>query len=291
MCERAVSLRLDNKNNTRADNAQVVNDVAFHPSGRVLASCSSDCTIRLFDIAGNQRRAHRVLNDGAPIYAIDFHPSGDFLLAATNQPIVRLFDVNANVCFRTRDEASQHATSVNGVCFARDGKQFATCSDDGSVKLWDGVALKCVATLAAAHRGAPVLTAQLSRSARYLLTAANDASFAVWDLATLRPLVVGAAPPLGGLVPGGSNAPPSTLGRAASPTAAHGACWSFDERLVFVPSFSALSARIYATRTGAQVGLLGGHNGAICTLAASPAENVLATGSFDCRARFWALLE
>ena len=272
----------------------------FHPSNRFLASCSSDCTVRLFDLTSSTRRAQKMLSDAVPVHAIEFHPTGDYLLAATTHPVLRLYDLTSGACYRSRDDNAQHTAALNAVSHARDATQFATASDDGSVKLWDGVSLKCVATLTAAHRGVAVLSVRFSRSGRYLLTSASDASTTIWDIATMQPLVQIVAPPtlatpsatVGVVVAATPQQPSLNVGRAASPTASHGACWSHDERLVFVPGVAgAISARIYATRTGVQCGSLVGHGGVVCCVDASPVESLVASGSGDCRARIWNIVE
>lgn len=241
-----------------------------------MASCSNDCTIRLFDISGMSRRAHKLINDATLVFSIDFHPSGDFLLATTNQSVVRLFDLQQGVCYKTRDETAQHVGPVNAVSWTRDGTQFATCGDDGTVKLWDGVTLKCAKTFAAAHRGAPVISAQFSRSQRYLLTSASDASTTIWDVATQKALTQ--------IPPSNASANSAPIGgRTSSSTSSRGAAWSFDERLIFVPTPQHFSARILSARTGALHATLGGHNGALCTVTSSPIENVLASTSVDSR--------
>ena len=64
------------------DHTGPVNEVAFHPNGRVLASCSDDCSIKLFDIVRREaKKSFRYFQDSSPIRSISFHPSGDFLLA------------------------------------------------------------------------------------------------------------------------------------------------------------------------------------------------------------------
>lgn len=41
---------------------QAVNEVAFHPNGKVLASCSDDCTIKIYDLLRvGVKRAFRFL--------------------------------------------------------------------------------------------------------------------------------------------------------------------------------------------------------------------------------------
>jgi cleavage stimulation factor subunit 1 len=262
------------------DHSDAVNGLAFHPSGRVLASCSSDCTARLFDVSATSKRSTLVLNDTVVLNCVDFHPGGDFLLACGASSTVRLFDVNTGSCYRTRDEGAQHTAPINALAWTRDGAQFATASDDGSVKIWDGVNLHCTATLGSAHRGSSVLSAHFSRSSRYLLTSSADGTSVIWDLAARRALVTMGTP---------LPSAPLVFGRAASPTASRGAVWSHDERAVLMPMLGTAQVRIYWSLTGALLHTIGGHNGLIICVASSPVESTIATTSHDNRVRFWLL--
>ena len=58
---------------------------------------------------------------------------------------------------------------LNKIFFTRysfDGKHYASGSRDGSIKLWDGISNKCIATIADAHEGAVVGSVTFSRSGK-----------------------------------------------------------------------------------------------------------------------------
>lgn len=265
------------------DHLEPVNDVAFHPHSALLASCSDDCTVRLFDLSSGggpaagtgTRRASRTLSDVARILSVSFHPTGDYLLASTTGRVVRLYDVASGACYKSRDEAAQHASGVLQASWSLDGKLYATAGEDGDCKLWDGVSQKLVHSLARLHGGAAIVSARFSRASRYLLVTGVDGVATLVDTRTYKPLRrVGS--------------PDAALG-APPPRLAHnrGAAFSCDERLIVLPSAHALTVALYSTRDGRLVDQLRGHNAPVNAVAASPTEPLIVTAGLDHRARLW----
>lgn len=109
------------------------------------------------------------------MYSAAFHPSGDYVIAGTEHHMVSLstfptkfrccngdsqcllprqahiYDVESLQCFTPSVSDSHHVGGINQVRCAGDGKQYATAGKDGTVKLWDIVSSKCIATLDSAH--------------------------------------------------------------------------------------------------------------------------------------------
>ena len=54
--------------------------------------------------------------------------------------------------------------------WSNDGKHFCSGSKDGSVKIWDGVSNRCIATFLQAHDGAEVCSVAFSRNGKYVLS-------------------------------------------------------------------------------------------------------------------------
>ncbi|XP_028968262.1 cleavage stimulation factor subunit 1 [Galendromus occidentalis] len=167
-----------------------VTTLAFHPRQQILASGSRDFTIKIFDFTRpSTRRALKAIRESEPVSFISFHPNGDYMLVAANHPVVRLYDVNTTQCFVSSVPSSQHTDVVNMVNWSKTGRIYASCSTDGSIKIWDGVSNKCVATYAEAHAGAEVCSVYFTRNGKYLLSSGRDSSVKLWELSASRCLI------------------------------------------------------------------------------------------------------
>jgi cleavage stimulation factor subunit 1 len=255
------------------DHLEAVNDVVFHPHSTLIASASDDCTVRLFDIVGSGRRAFRTLSDVARVLSVSFHPSGDYLLASTTGRVVRLYDVASGACFKSRDEAAQHAGGVLSASWSLDGTLFATAGEDGDVKLWDGVSQKMTRAFPRLNHGCAMLSARFSRNTHYLLATGADGVASLIDVRTNQVLrTVGDAT--------------SAAARQAV-TSNRGAAFSCDEKLILLPSAQSPTLSVYSSRDGRLLDQLRGHNAPINAVTASPTESLLVTAGLDSRARLW----
>ena len=54
--------------------------------------------------------------------------------------------------------------------WSNDGKHFVSASVDGSIKIWDAVSNRCIATFLQAHDGDEVCSVTFSRNSKYVLS-------------------------------------------------------------------------------------------------------------------------
>eukprot|EP00984_Skeletonema_dohrnii_P002367 scaffold821_cov123-Skeletonema_dohrnii-CCMP3373.AAC.7 len=112
--------------------------VAFHPTGRFVATTSFDHTWRLWDVETSSMAEGKelLLQDGhaREVYGVGFHPDGSLVSTTDFGGVVQCWDL------RTGKSACHflgHAKRVVCAEFSPNGFQLATAGDDGTIKIWD----------------------------------------------------------------------------------------------------------------------------------------------------------
>lgn len=172
---------------TLYDHTASVNDLSFHPNGLVLASCSDDMSIKLFDLSkSGVKRSFRYLQDTYVVNSISFHPSGEYLLAGTEDAAVRIYDVKSLQCFTSGRAQDAHRAAITQIRYSKNGRMFATSSADGSIRIWDAVSGFCTKVIEAGHGGATVSSVRFMQNEKYVLSAGLDSTLRLWDITSGR---------------------------------------------------------------------------------------------------------
>ncbi|KAH8741794.1 hypothetical protein FG386_001368 [Cryptosporidium ryanae] len=135
------------------------------------------------------RKPIQNINESCPINCIGIHPLDEHFYIGAKDPILRLYDINTLDCFTSLHPSHQHCSSINDIGVSQDGSIVFTCSDDGTIKIWDSVNLSCINTIYGAHNNRPVHSLSLSISQRYLLSSGGDGMARLWDLRQGKELV------------------------------------------------------------------------------------------------------
>jgi platelet-activating factor acetylhydrolase IB subunit alpha len=186
------------KGHTRA-----VLDVEYGgPRGNtLLASCSSDLTIKLWDPANEYKNIRTLPGHDHSISALRFIPSSaNLLVSASRDQTLKIWDVITGFCLKT---LRGHAGWVRDVCPTFDGRYLLSAGDDMTARLWDissttqteskvtmfghehhieccaiapPTSYKFIALIAGLKRPPP-----LSSSAEYFATGSRDKTIRLWD--------------------------------------------------------------------------------------------------------------
>ena len=185
--------------------------------GILLASCSSDLSIKLWDPADEYKNIRTLLGHDHSVSAVRFVPSGaagaplsgNLLVSASRDKTLRIWDVTTGYCVKT---LHGHNNWVRDVCPSVDGRFLLSTGDDMTALLWDISASNPESKLVmAGHEHfnqccafAPSTSYQYlapiaglkkpppsSSTAEFMATGSRDKSIKIWDargtcLLTLR---------------------------------------------------------------------------------------------------------
>lgn len=123
--------------------ADEVNAVKWDPSGAYLASCSDDCTAKVWEVASDRPGPlYDFTSHSQEIYTVKWSPTGPgsanpgkraLLATASFDATVRLWNVEDGSCYRV---FNRHRDSVYSVAFSPSGDFLASGSLAGQMYIW-----------------------------------------------------------------------------------------------------------------------------------------------------------
>ena len=146
-----------------------INDVAFSPDGKTIASASSDGTIKIWDVQ-QARLMHTLEGHEGPVNAVAFSPDGERLASASRDKTIKIWDARQAMLMHTLEG---HGGPVTAVAFSPDGGVIVSASSDSAVKLWDAATGRGIKTLQHLRQGFIAYSGDVQAPA--LLHASGDA--------------------------------------------------------------------------------------------------------------------
>jgi len=111
-----------------------VNCVNYDHQGRYLASCSSDLTIKLWDLNNDYLCFKTLFGHNHNVSYVNFNPEGDHVITCSRDKTIKLWEISTGYCKKTY---AGHEAWVRRVAISKDGQTFASGSDDQSVIVWN----------------------------------------------------------------------------------------------------------------------------------------------------------
>jgi WD40 repeat protein/tRNA A-37 threonylcarbamoyl transferase component Bud32 len=111
---------------------QVVNQLAFSPDGKRLASAGGDRDVIIWDVAAGKRVATCTGHSGF-VYAVAFSPDGTSVASGATDWTVKVWEAATGRCRRTH---VGHFGAASAVGFSPDGRLLVSGSYDETLKLW-----------------------------------------------------------------------------------------------------------------------------------------------------------
>jgi WD40 repeat protein/serine/threonine protein kinase len=241
-----------------AEGTGEITSVAYSPDGTMLASASSDTTVRLWNVAdGTIIRALQGHTDAVDCVA--FSPDGQILASGSNDQAVRLWNVADGSPIRVM---SGHTGTVISMCFSPDGQLLASSSVDKTVQVWrvaDGAPVRTLN-----GHADPVIDVTFSPDGQLITSSSYDGTIRVWQVADGKQT--------------------RTLFGHDGPIT--GVAYSPDGRLL-ASSSTDMTLRLWRVSDWLRIKTLRGHTASVSSLGFSPDGQTLVSGSADKTARLW----
>ncbi|MEG4142576.1 nSTAND1 domain-containing NTPase [Microcoleus sp. Pol7_B1] len=244
--------------NTLGGHTERVSAISFSPNGKLLATASSDHTVKLWDTSTGQQ-IHTLSGHTDSVNAVRFSPNGKLLATASDDKTVKLWDTTTGKQINT---LSGHTASVYLVSFSPNGKLLATGGGDNTVKLWDTSTGKQINTLSGHKDG--VNDFSFSPNGKLVATGSSDNTVKLWDTSTGKQInTLSGHTELVDVV-------------SFSPDGKRLATGSWDK-----------TVKLWDTSTGKEIKTLSGHTDWVNVVSFSPDGKRLATASSDKTVKLW----
>ncbi|MGC9527564.1 MAG: NB-ARC domain-containing protein [Limnospira sp.] len=231
---------------------------AFSPDGKILATCDTDCNVRLWEVKTGKLLG---ICEGHAnwVRSVAFSPDGEILASGGADHTVKFWNVRDGICLKT---CTDHENEVFSVAFGPDSQTVASSSGDGTVRLWNRLTGECLQTCGGHESW--IRAVAFSPDGKRVASGGDDRTVKLWDACT---------------------------GDCLNTLDGHGgwvrAVAFGDGGKILATGSGDRTVKLWDVRTGDCIATYSGHGGGIYSLSFSPDGRILASGSGDSTVRLW----
>ena len=148
--------------------------IAWSPDGPLLATPSSDSTVRVWNSDTGQP-VRTLEGHTFPVYGVAWSPDGRLLASGGKDSTVRVWDAGTGEPVHTLEG---HTEPVRGVSWSPDGRLLASGGDDHTIRVWDAGSGQTVRTLEGHTRF--VESVSWSSDGKLLASKSGDGTVRLW---------------------------------------------------------------------------------------------------------------
>ncbi|MCA2667654.1 MAG: hypothetical protein IM486_08400 [Microcystis sp. M114S2] len=236
-----------------------ITSISISPDSKILASGSSDYTIKLWDLETGTEINTLMGHHGA-VNSVSFSPDGKILASGSYDKTIKLWHLETGKEILTLKGHYDQVTSTN---FSPDGKTLASGSYDKTIKLWNLETGKEIRTLKG--HDSWVRSVNFSPDGKTLASDIGENTIKLWNVETGKEIRT---------LKGHNNGVTSI---------------SFSPDGKTLASGGDLTIKLWNVETGKEIRTLKGHNWGVSSVSFSPDGKTLASGSADKTIKLWNL--
>ena len=157
-----------------------VRNIAVNPFLREFAVAYSDFSVKIFDLQDFSLKLV-VSHHTNSVFTLSYSPDYQYLISAGRDAHLKIFEVNNQ--YKLHQDIAAHLFAINDIKFSPDGKLFATCSMDKSIKIWDAEQFKLLKVIDKsrhAGHGTSINKLWWSEYEDLLVSASDDKHISIW---------------------------------------------------------------------------------------------------------------
>jgi tetratricopeptide (TPR) repeat protein len=156
--------------------------IAMNPEGEILASGSSDGTIRLWELSSG-RVLLTLTGHTSYVHSLAFSSDGKILASGSSDQTIKLWELPSGRELRT---FAGHTSDVYDIAISFDDKILASGSSDDTIRLWELSSGRVLLTLTG--HTSTIHAIAISRDGKILASGSNDETIKLWELPSGREL-------------------------------------------------------------------------------------------------------